>query len=107
VLGRLSCAGAALALHLTIMVFGAASGAARLHRSHAVLHDLLHANERILNLGAIGYLRGCEFVPAQPTDKIRTELQLPQPDLEQLLAVGTGQSDPCAPEILEQAAFSG
>ena len=59
-----------------------------------------------MNLGAIGDFLGGEFVPAQPTDKIGTELQLPEPDLEQLLALGTGQIDACAPNILEQAVAS-
>jgi hypothetical protein len=94
-------------LDRAIMVFDAAPGAARRHRSHALLDDLLHASQRLLNLGTIGDLTGVEFVPAQPTGQIRPELELPQPDLEHLLAVGTGQIDPCAPVILEHAALSG
>jgi hypothetical protein len=92
---------------IAIMVFGAAPGAARLHRPHALLHDLLHASQRLLNLGTIGDLPGGEFVSAQTAGQIRTELELPQPDLEHLLAVGTGQIDPCGPVILEHAALSG
>ena len=45
-------------------------------------------------------------MPAQPTDKIGAELQLLEPDLEQLPALGTGQIDACAPNILEQAVAS-
>ena len=89
------------------MVFDAASGAARLHRSHALLDDLLHASQRLLNLGTIGDLPGVEFVPAQPTGQIRPELELPQLDLEHLVAARTGQIDPHASMIFEQVAFSG
>jgi hypothetical protein len=96
-----------MVVDLAIMVFGAAPGAARLHRPHALLHDLLHASQRLLNLGAIGDLPGGEFVSAQTAGQIGPKVKFPQPDLEHLLAVGTGQSDPCAPEILEHAAFSG
>jgi hypothetical protein len=46
-------------------------------------------------------------VPAQAAGQISSEPQLPQPDLEQLLATRTGQIDPCAPVIFEQAATSG
>jgi hypothetical protein len=81
--------------------------AGRLYRSHALLPDLLHASQRLLDLGTTGYLAGCEFVPAQPTGQIRPKVKFPQPDLEHLLAVGTGQFDPCAPKIFEHAAFSG
>ena len=38
----------------------------------------------------IGDLLRGEFMSAQPTDKIGTQLQLPEPDLEQLLALGAG-----------------
>lgn len=79
-----------MVLDLAIMVFGVAPGAARLHRSHALLHDLLHASQCLMNLGTIGDLLRGEFMSAQPTDKIGTELQLPEPDLEQLLALGAG-----------------
>ena len=106
VLSKLPCAGAMATRNPASRVFSAVRIAARLHRPHAVLHDLLHASQRLMNLGAIGDLPGGEFVPAQPTDKIGTELQLPEPDLEQLLAHGTGQIDACAPDVLEQAAPS-
>ena len=96
-----------MVLDLAIMVFGVAPGAARLHRSHALLRNLLHARQRLLNLRTIGDLPGGEFVPAQPTGQIGPKLQFPQPDLELLLAVGTGQINPCAPKILKQATFSG
>jgi hypothetical protein len=46
-------------------------------------------------------------MPAQAAGQIRPELKLPQPDLEQLLAARTGQVDPRASMILEQAASSG
>jgi hypothetical protein len=94
-------------LDLAIMGFGAAPGAARLQRSHALLHDLVHASQRLLNLGTIGDLPGGEFVPAQPTGQIGPKVKFPQPHLEHLLAVGTGQIDPCAPKILEHVASSG
>jgi hypothetical protein len=94
-------------LEHTIMVFDAAPGAAKLHRSHALLDDLLHASQRLLNLGTIGDLPGVEFVPAQPTGQIRPELELPQPDLEHLVAVRTGQIDPQASMIFEQVASFG
>jgi hypothetical protein len=81
--------------------------AGRLYRSHALLHDPLHASQCLLNLGTTGNLAGCEFVPAQPTGQICSKMKFPQPDLELLLAVGTGQINPCAPKILKQAAFSG
>jgi len=45
-------------------------------------------------------------MPAQPTHQIGPEVQFPQPDLEQLPAVGTGQIDPGAPMILEQTSSS-
>jgi hypothetical protein len=67
----------------------------------------VHASQSILNFGAIRNLLSRELVPAQPTGQIRPELKFPQPDLEHLLAVGTGQIDPCAPKIFEHAAFSG
>ncbi|WP_262032075.1 hypothetical protein [Microvirga sp. Mcv34] len=70
-------------------------------------HGRLHASQRVLNLETIGDLTGVEFVPAQPTGQIHPELELPQPDLEQLLAVRTGQIDPHASMIFEQVAFSG
>ena len=95
-----------MVLDFAIMVFGVAPGAARLHRSHALLHDLLHASQCLMNLGTIGDLPGGEFVPAQPTGQIGPKLKFPQPDLEHLLAARTGQIDACAPEILEQAAAS-
>jgi hypothetical protein len=94
-------------LDRAIMVFGVASGAARRHRSHALLDDLLHAGQRVLNLGTIGNLPRVEFVPAQAAGQISSEPQLPQPDLEQLLATRTGQIDPCASMILEQVASFG
>jgi hypothetical protein len=94
-------------LEHTIMVFDAAPGAAKLHRSHALLDDLLHASQSILNLGTIRNLSGRELVPAQPTGQISPKVKFPQPDLEHLLAVGTGQIDPHASMILEHAAFSG
>jgi hypothetical protein len=94
-------------LDRAIMVFGVASGAERLHRSHALLDDLLHAGQRLLNLGTIGNLPRVEFVPAQSADQIRPELKLPQPDLEHLVAVRTGQIDPHASMILEQVASFG
>jgi hypothetical protein len=93
-------------LDFAIMVFGVAPGAARLHRSHALLHDLLHASQRLLNLGMIRDLPGGELVPAQPTGQISPKVKFPQPDLEHLLAARTGQIDACAPNILEQAAAS-
>jgi hypothetical protein len=67
----------------------------------------LHARQRALNLGTAVNLPGRELVPAQATGQIRPELELAQPDLELLLAVRTGQIDPCAPVILEQADSSG
>jgi hypothetical protein len=94
-------------LDRAIMVFGVALGAARRHRSHALLDDLLHASQRVLNLGTIGDLPGVELVPAQPTGQIGPKVKFPQPDLEHLLAVGTGQIDPHASMIFEQVAFSG
>ena len=106
VLSRLPCAGAVVILDLASRVFSAVRIAARLHRPHAVLYDLVHASQRLMNLGAIGDLLGGEFMPAQPTDKIGTELQLPEPDLKQLMAPRTGQIDACAPTILEQAISS-
>ena len=89
------------------MVFGVALGAARRHRSHALLDDLLHTIQRLLNLRTIGDLPGVEFVPAQPTGQIRPELKLPQPDFERLPTAGAGQINPCAPVIFEQAVTSG
>ncbi|MBO1908319.1 hypothetical protein J4G37_25955 [Microvirga sp. 3-52] len=66
----------------------------------------MHASQSLLNLGAIRNVLSRELVPAQPTDQIRPELELPQPDLEHLLAVGTGQINPHASMILEQVASS-
>ena len=80
VLSKHPCAGAMATRNPASRVFSAVRIAARLHRPHAVLYDLLHASQRLMNLGAIGDLPGGEFVPAQPTDKIGTELQLPEPD---------------------------
>jgi hypothetical protein len=94
-------------LDFAIMVFDAASGAARLHRSHALLDDLLHASQCVLNLRTIRHVPGRELVPAQPTGQISPELELAQPHLEQLPAVRAGQIDACAPMILEQAVVSG
>jgi hypothetical protein len=67
----------------------------------------VHASQSILNLGAIRNLLSRELVPAQAADQIRPEPELPQPDLEHLVATRTGQIDPCAPVIFEQAATSG
>jgi hypothetical protein len=67
----------------------------------------VHASQSILNLGTIGNLPRVEFVPAQAAGQISSEPQLPQPDLEQLLATRTGQIDPCAPVIFEQVASFG
>jgi hypothetical protein len=67
----------------------------------------VHASQSILNLGAIRNVLSRELVPAQAAGQISSEPQLPQPDLEQLLATRTGQIDPCAPVIFEQAATSG
>jgi hypothetical protein len=67
----------------------------------------VHASQSILNLGTIGNLPRVEFVPAQAAGQISSEPQLPQPDLEQLLATRTGQIDPCASMILEQVASFG
>ena len=61
----------------------------------------------ILNLGAIRNVLSRELVPAQAAGQISSEPQLPQPDLEQLLATRTGQIDPCAPVIFEHATTSG
>jgi hypothetical protein len=72
-----------------------------------LLYNPVHASQRVLNLGTTGNLLGRELVPAQAAGQIGPELQLAQPDLEELPAVRTGQIDPCAPVILEQAAFSG
>jgi len=80
--------------------------AAWLHRPQPLLHDLAHAGKSLLNLGPVGHFSGREFMPAQPTHQIGPEVQLPQPDLEQLPAAGTGQIDPGAPMILEQVASS-
>ena len=80
---------------------------ARLLTPHALSHNRLHARQRVLNVGPTGNLSGRELVPAQAAGQIRPELKLPQPDLKQLLAVRTGQIDPCAPVILEQADSSG
>ncbi len=96
-----------MVLDRAIMVFGVALGAARRHRSHALLDDLLHAGQRVLNLGTIGNLPRVEFVPAQAAGQISSEPQLPQPDLEQLLATRTGHIDPCDSMILEQVASFG
>jgi hypothetical protein len=71
------------------------------------LHNPVDASQRVLNLGTIGDLPGGEFVSAQTAGQIGPKVKFPQPDLEQLLAVGTGQIDPCAPVILEHAALSG
>lgn len=46
-------------------------------------------------------------MPAQSAGEICSKPKLPQPNLEHLLAARTGQVDPRAPKILEQAAFSG
>ncbi|HZA94334.1 MAG TPA: hypothetical protein VE420_17050 [Gemmatimonadales bacterium] len=46
-------------------------------------------------------------MPAQTADQIRPELKLPQPHLEHLVAVTTGQIDPHAAMIFEQVASSG
>ncbi|ANY84180.1 hypothetical protein BB934_38710 (plasmid) [Microvirga ossetica] len=78
-----------MVLDLAIMVFGVAPGAARLHRSRALLHNLLHAIQRLLNLRTIRDLPGGEFVPAQPTGQISPKVKFPQPDLEQLMAART------------------
>jgi hypothetical protein len=67
----------------------------------------VHAGQSILNLGAIRNLLSRELVPAQAADQIRPELELPQPDLEHLVAVRTGQIDPHASMILEQVASFG
>jgi hypothetical protein len=67
----------------------------------------VHASQSILNLGAIRNLLSRELVPAQSADQIRPELELPQPDLEHLVAVRTGQIDPHASMILEQVASFG
>jgi hypothetical protein len=45
-------------------------------------------------------------MPAQAAGQISPELKFPQPDLEQLVAMRTGQIDPRAPVILEQVVFS-
>ena len=74
---------------------------------HPLPDNHLHAAQRVLNLGTTRNLLSRELVPAQPADQIGSELQLAQPDLEQLQAMRTGQIDPCAPVILEQAASSG
>jgi hypothetical protein len=66
----------------------------------------VHASQSILNLGTIGNLPRVEFVPAQAAGQISSEPQLPQPDLEQLLATRTGQIDPHASMIFEQVASS-
>jgi hypothetical protein len=107
VLGRPRCASAGVVLDRAIMVFGAAPGAARLHRPHALLHDLLHPSQRVLNLGTIGDLPGGEFVSAQTAGQIGPKVKFPQPDLEHLVAVRTGQSDPHASMIFEQVALFG
>jgi hypothetical protein len=70
----------------------------------SLLHNPGHARQRVLNLGTIGHVTGCELVPAETAGQISPELKLPQPDFEQLLAVRTDKIDPCAPVIFEQAA---
>ena len=79
----------------------------RPRRLCSLLHNPVHASQSILNLGAIRNLLSRELVPAQPTGQIRPELELPQPDLEHLVAVRTGQIDPHASMILEQVASFG
>jgi hypothetical protein len=79
----------------------------RLLIPHLVPDNHLHAAQRVLNLGKAGNLLGRELMPAQTAGQICSELQLPQPHLEQLPAVRTGQINPCAPVILEQAVVSG
>jgi hypothetical protein len=79
----------------------------RPRRLCSLLHNPVHASQSILNLGAIRNLLSRELVPAQSADQIRPELELPQPDLEHLVAVRTGQIDPHASMIFEQVASFG
>ena len=81
-----------MVLDFAIMVFGVAPGAARLHRSHGLLHDLSHASQRLLNLRTIGDLPGGEFVPAQPTGQIGPKLKLPEPALNNCWQRGQARS---------------
>lgn len=71
------------------------------------LHNPVHASHRVLNRGTIRNLSGRELVPTQTADQIGSKLKFPQPDLEQLLAVRTGQFNPCAPVIFKQVGSSG
>jgi len=74
-----------------------APGPAGSRLQHPLLHNPAHARQRVLDLGTMGNLLGRELVPAQTAGQIRPELELAQPDLEQLPTVRAGQPDPCAP----------
>jgi hypothetical protein len=79
----------------------------RLRQLCCSLHNPVHARQSILNFGTIRNLLSRELMPAQPTGQICPEAKLPQPDLEQPMAMRTSQVDPCAPVIFEQVASSG
>ncbi|WP_457093104.1 hypothetical protein [Microvirga sp. P5_D2] len=92
---------------LTRVVSGILLVAAQRLMLHPLLHRLVHASQRPVYLSTIGNIAGRELVLAEPTDQIGSELELSQPDFEQLPAVRTGQIDPYTPMILEQATASG
>ncbi|WP_445503735.1 hypothetical protein [Microvirga sp. G4-2] len=94
------------ALSLVVTFLRAVRVPARLHMPHVPFHELSHTSKSLLNLRTIRHILGRKLVLAQPANEIRPELELPNPDLEQALAVRTGQIDPCAPMILEHAASS-
>ena len=55
-----------------------------------LLHNPVHARQRVLDFRTVGDLLGRELVLAQAAGQIRPKLQLAQPDLKELPAVRTG-----------------